>query len=463
RPRGLEPVPNRRSGPGCVADARRRRRCAAAAGARLPRPHARLPAGRGGGGTGDPPGAQPAEPSHRVGQGDPGGSAKRLTPGQPGHGATSLDSSAKAARWKKLFLSYDKDKSGTITFKEAPAPTASSSWSLQNWTDEDGSGAIEFDEFCTFVQARKQASNEVPSSVGRAIRLAMAREKVRSEAELRELFAKSDLDNDNNMSVYELSRFFREVLRLSQHEVSEFHIKKLFKVLDADLTGSINQDEFLLWIQKNVDLSRGAAGFVSSRFGGSAAMTPAATMRTAGGGFGHTFTETGRLPSLSGPPGSAPGVGRPAPGLAPAEARRPSSTPPVQAHVAPGGQDIPEHPRRGAAEPRGAAAVRSGFRRAWRLLQSVRAARGRIPLAHRPAPQHIGLRVPGPQVTPPQPLPAWARRGAHRARDEPRGHRSTPSLGTLAPIDCPLSSSPFLPACALRGTASLTRALCPLL
>ncbi|CAK0810806.1 unnamed protein product, partial [Prorocentrum cordatum] len=281
---------------------------------------------------------------------DPGGSAKRLTPGQPGHGATSLDSSAKAARWKKLFLSYDKDKSGTITFKELRSLirnclhlsegscTDSELKLVFAKLDEDGSGAIEFDEFCTFVQARKQASNEVPSSVGRAIRLAMAREKVRSEAELRELFAKSDLDNDNNMSVYELSRFFREVLRLSQHEVSEFHIKKLFKVLDADLTGSINQDEFLLWIQKNVDLSRGAAGFVSSRFGGSAAMTPAATMRTAGGGFGHTFTETGRLPSLSGPPGSAPGVGRPAPGLAPAEARRPSSTPPVQAHVAPGGR-----------------------------------------------------------------------------------------------------------------------------
>jgi len=282
---------------------------------------------------------------------DPGGSTKKLIPGQGGHSAAAFDNSAKAARWKKLFLSYDKDKSGTITFKELRSLIRNclhlSEGSCTDndlklvfaRLDEDGSGAIEFDEFCTFVQARKQMAKEVPSSVGRALRLAMAREKVRSEVELRQLFEKSDLDNDNNMSVYELSRFFREVLRLSQHEVSEFHIKKLFKMLDEDFTGSISQGEFLIWIQKNVDLSRGTVGFVSSRFGGSATMrdgmvSQAATM---GGGFGHSYSQTGRLPSLSGPPGSAPALGRPATGQAPAaEAGRPRSSPWGQARVKPG-------------------------------------------------------------------------------------------------------------------------------
>jgi len=277
---------------------------------------------------------------------DPGGPAKRLTPGQGGHSAAALDNSAKAARWKKLFLSYDKDKSGTITFKELRSLIRNclhlSEGSCTDndlklvfaRLDEDGSGAIEFDEFCTFVQARKQTAKEVPSSVGRALRLAMAREKVRSEVELRQLFEKSDLDNDNNMSVYELSRFFREVLRLSQHEVSEFHIKKLFKMLDEDFTGSISQSEFLLWIQKNVDISRGTSGFVSSRFGGSAMMS-----MSSAGGFGHSFTGTGRLPALSAPPGSAPTAGRPEIGQFPgAEASRPRSTPWGQAHVAPGGR-----------------------------------------------------------------------------------------------------------------------------
>lgn len=279
---------------------------------------------------------------------DPGGPPKRLSPGPGGHSAAALDNSAKAARWKKLFLSYDKDKSGTITFKELRSLIRNclhlSEGSCTDndlklvfaRLDEDGSGAIEFDEFCTFVQARKQTAKEIPSSVGRALRLAMAREKVRSEIELRQLFDRSDLDNDNNMSVYELSRFFREVLRLSQHEVSEFHIKKVFKMLDGDYTGSISQDEFMKWIQKTVDLSRGTAGFVSSKFGGNALMTPAATMAPP---FGSAYSETGRLPSLSAPPGSAPAGGRPGAGRAQAaDANRPRSTPWGQAHVAPGGR-----------------------------------------------------------------------------------------------------------------------------
>jgi len=282
---------------------------------------------------------------------DPGGgSAKRPPPGQGGPSTAALDNSAKAARWKKLFLSYDKDKSGTITFKElrslirnclhlSEASCTDNDLKLCfARLDEDGSGAIEFDEFCTFVQARKQTAKEVPSSVGRALRLAMAREKVRSEAELRQLFDKADMDNDNNMSVYELSRFFRDVLRLSQHEVSEFHIKKLFKMLDADFTGSISQDEFLKWIHKNVDVSKGNMGFMSSRFGGSA-MVSQATMIHGAGGFGNSFSATGRLPSLPGPPGSAPTLGRPATGEASAdEAGRPRSTPWGKAHVAPGGR-----------------------------------------------------------------------------------------------------------------------------
>lgn len=193
----------------------------------------------------------------------------------------NLSGADKIARWKKLFLSYDKDKSGTITFREMVRMLRNSLHLGENQCpdkdlqlvfdklDQDGSGAIEFSEFCSFVSTKPvEASQDLPTSVGRALRLALSREKVTSHVDLRNVFQSNDLNGDNILTFHEFFKFFRNVLRVSQHEISEFHIKKLYRVLDLDKDGWISLEEFMHWVTDNVDLSKGRRGFVSSRFGG---------------------------------------------------------------------------------------------------------------------------------------------------------------------------------------------------
>lgn len=231
------------------------------------------------------------------------------SPGPQAGSKHGLDGIAdRTSKWKKLFLSYDKDKSGTITFPELRSMlrlslrVSESSCPdvdlkvIFSKLDEDDSGAIEFDEFCAFVNTRKAQSQEMPASLNRALRLAMSRNKVASSADLRGLFVNYDLDKDNFISQFEMSRFFREVLQLSSHEVSEFHIKKLFKSLDVDCTDSISYTEFEKWILLNVDLSKGRLGYVGARFGGTG---PAATQATS------------QLPSVGAPGASRSGGLRP--------------------------------------------------------------------------------------------------------------------------------------------------------
>ena len=79
------------------------------------------------------------------------------------------------AEFKEAFSMFDKDGDGTITTKELGTvmrslgqnPTEGEVQDMINEVDADGSGAVEFPEFCVMMVKKMQESdteNEVPFS-----------------------------------------------------------------------------------------------------------------------------------------------------------------------------------------------------------------------------------------------------------------------------------------------------------
>jgi len=68
--------------------------------------------------------------------------------------------------------------------------------------------------------------------------------KVRTAADVHDLFEKLDLKEESKLSALEHRRFCREVIGLSQHESSDRHVRLLFGALDKKGAGEIGVSEF---------------------------------------------------------------------------------------------------------------------------------------------------------------------------------------------------------------------------
>lgn len=169
-------------------------------------------------------------------------------------------------KWKRLFDHYDDDHGGALSFKEfrklirgalhineKKLPDKDLRL-LFHRIDYDGSGEIEYGEFARYVKLGTKELQELPKTLGRALRLALARLKLRTEADLREMFESWDFDASGGITLHQLRRMIREVLRLNKYEFSDYFIKRLFTNIDVNSTGEIEFREFAKFINEHVNL-----------------------------------------------------------------------------------------------------------------------------------------------------------------------------------------------------------------
>lgn len=259
-----------------------------------------------------------------------------------------LEGRSKAAveadRWKQIFSAFDTDGSGTLNCHEFCkavrghlhlAQRAVSDWELRllfGVIDTDSSGTVDFNEWLFYLQHGKTKdedrgySKKALENVGRAVRIALQRDRLQWEDVIR-LFKEHEraeaalaaTEADGQIGLGELRRFFRNVLAISQHEVSEENIRTLFKHLDKDESKSIGAEEFFDFVHFLTAAEANAHAAFGFAVGGRdnslvrppghllAGARGVATARERAGDSptGGQCHASGRLPTLTGAPSAA--------------------------------------------------------------------------------------------------------------------------------------------------------------
>jgi Ca2+-binding EF-hand superfamily protein len=170
-------------------------------------------------------------------------------------------------RWKAMFTKNDTEGTGILSvdnirrmirrdLKISERLVADQAINdLFNAIDEDGGGAVEFNEFLDFVQqpsTRGTISNEdIFNSVVRGVRLALHRNKIRVselEANFRNFEESTDI-SIGELGPNDMVRFFRKVLKLTKHECSDKALRVAFSAMDDDGSGTLSWDEFTQFIK----------------------------------------------------------------------------------------------------------------------------------------------------------------------------------------------------------------------
>jgi len=167
--------------------------------------------------------------------------------------------------WSKAFRKYDADNSGLLSIDEIRKMVRKDLrmgdqlipdeqlQQLFSHIDADSNKKIDWYEFTTYVQRTqkvdKRSQAEVLMQLGRATRLALRRNKVKT-GDLEEMFRSfltldCDCPLDGALKLSELRRFFREVLKVSKHDVSDETFGLAFQYLDKSSSNSVNTEEFL--------------------------------------------------------------------------------------------------------------------------------------------------------------------------------------------------------------------------
>lgn len=160
-----------------------------------------------------------------------------------------------ADKWSGIFHLSSKDGSGILSFTEVqrmvrrylklservlPDGVLQLFFSIIDKTSDDKVTSHDFLRLVTEgtgqESARAQAETE---AIGKAMVMALWREHIYSDQELERWLESHDLLGTGSWSYSEMVRFFREVLRLSQHELPDKRIRSLFKSLEKDRASAV--------------------------------------------------------------------------------------------------------------------------------------------------------------------------------------------------------------------------------
>jgi len=136
------------------------------------------------------------------------------------------------ATFKEAFTVFDKNQDGTITTKELSTvmrslgqnPTDAEVQDMINEVDVDGSGAIEFPEFCVMMVKKMQESD--------------------TENEIREAYRVFDKERTGMIEASEM----RLILSNLPEKLSDAEIDEMLTTADKDGNGAFSYDEFRLMI-----------------------------------------------------------------------------------------------------------------------------------------------------------------------------------------------------------------------
>lgn len=135
--------------------------------------------------------------------------------------------------WEDVFGSCDKDKSGSLDYREfeegvrtilnlpANAVCHNDLLTIFNEIDVDGSGGVNIEELLGYLTKGYRTPEEIASRaqvriqrVRRALKMAF-QNLATNDAALKKLFYKVDMDGDSSLSLYEFKTFVRMELKLS--------------------------------------------------------------------------------------------------------------------------------------------------------------------------------------------------------------------------------------------------------
>merc|ERR1712051_28934 len=136
------------------------------------------------------------------------------------------------ATFQEAFTVFDKNQDGTITTKELSTvmrslgqnPTDAEVQDMINEVDVDGSGAIEFPEFCVMMVKKMQETD--------------------TENEIREAYRVFDKERTGGIAVSEM----RLILSNLPEKLSDEEIEEMLQTADKDGNGYFSYDEFRIMI-----------------------------------------------------------------------------------------------------------------------------------------------------------------------------------------------------------------------
>jgi len=142
------------------------------------------------------------------------------------------------ASFQEAFTVFDKNQDGTITTKELSTvmrslgqnPTDAEVQDMINEVDVDGSGAIEFPEFCVMMVNKMQESD--------------------TENEIREAYRVFDKERTGGIAVSEM----RLILSNLPEKLSDEEIEEMLRTADKDGNGYFTYDEFRMMIGTTISM-----------------------------------------------------------------------------------------------------------------------------------------------------------------------------------------------------------------
>eukprot|EP00929_Paragymnodinium_shiwhaense_P064574 TRINITY_DN3235_c0_g1_i1.p1 TRINITY_DN3235_c0_g1~~TRINITY_DN3235_c0_g1_i1.p1 ORF type:complete len:1714 (-),score=501.51 TRINITY_DN3235_c0_g1_i1:139-5280(-) len=213
---------------------------------------------------------------------------------------------SKGGKWhpktaKKLFLTFDEDKSGNLDFEEMRVMVRKKLRvvekdisdedirALMNAIDDDGSGEVSIDEIVDFLEEelqkqqkerdeevdyaslRKKAGQKLDKKIRKKkkepvkldpaieknlrfrLRYATSRNGRWNEALARKVIGEFDKDRGGDLGIEEFTKLVRLELKIPKNQLSDQDIKLFFRAVDQDGEGSIDIEELIEFMQVEED------------------------------------------------------------------------------------------------------------------------------------------------------------------------------------------------------------------